>query len=109
MCRLDAALALTDTTRQFKSLDEIDVRRIEPAILRAAGSGAELAAKLQRYSGRTDVVVLGLRRGAVPVPLEVAEALDAELDIFLVRKRGMPGHREYAIGAIASGRRAGAE
>src|ERR687892_1659000 len=66
-------------------------------------AGAELAAKLTRYRGRSDVVVLALPRGGVPVAFEVAEALDAELDIFLVRKLGMPGHREYAIGAIASG------
>jgi predicted phosphoribosyltransferase len=66
-------------------------------------AGAELAAKLKRYAGRNDVVVLALPRGGVPVAYEVAEALDAALDIFLVRKLGMPGHREYAIGAIASG------
>jgi predicted phosphoribosyltransferase len=66
-------------------------------------AGADLAAKLKRYAGRNDVVVLALPRGGVPVAFEVAEALDAELDIFLVRKLGMPGHPEYAIGAIASG------
>jgi predicted phosphoribosyltransferase len=66
-------------------------------------AGAELSARLKRYTGRDDVVVLALPRGGVPVAFEVAEALDAELDIFLVRKLGMPGHREYAIGAIASG------
>src|SRR5688572_25168010 len=66
-------------------------------------AGAELATKLKRYAGRDDVVVLALPRGGVPVGVEVAEALDAALDIFLVRKLGMPGHREYAIGAIASG------
>src|ERR687891_1144127 len=66
-------------------------------------AGAELATKLKRHAGRDDVVVLALPRGGVPVAFEVAEALDAELDIFLVRKLGMPGHREYAMGAIASG------
>jgi putative phosphoribosyl transferase len=66
-------------------------------------AGAELASKLKRYAGRDDVVVLALPRGGVPVAFEVGEALDAQLDIFLVRKLGMPGHREYAIGAIASG------
>jgi putative phosphoribosyl transferase len=66
-------------------------------------AGAELAAKLKRYAGRVNVVVLALPRGGVPVAFEVAEALHAELDIFLVRKLGMPGHREYAMGAIASG------
>jgi putative phosphoribosyl transferase len=66
-------------------------------------AGVELAAKLRRYGGRNDVVVLALPRGGVPVAFEVAEALDAPLDIFLVRKLGMPGRPEYAIGAIASG------
>jgi len=66
-------------------------------------AGAELALKLRTYAGRDDVVVLALPRGGVPVAFEVAEALDAPLDIFLVRKLGMPGHRELAMGAIASG------
>jgi putative phosphoribosyl transferase len=66
-------------------------------------AGAELASKLRHYAGRNDVVVLALPRGGVPVAFEVAEALDAPLDIFLVRKLGMPGHRELAMGAIASG------
>lgn len=66
-------------------------------------AGVELAARLRRYAGRNDVVVLALPRGGVPVAFEVAEALDAPLDIFLVRKLGMPGHPEYAMGAIASG------
>ena len=66
-------------------------------------AGAELASKLRHYAGRNDVVVLALPRGGVPVSFEVAEALDAPLDIFLVRKLGMPGHRELAMGAIASG------
>lgn len=66
-------------------------------------AGAELAAKLERYAGRDDVVVLALPRGGVPVAFEVAQRLDAALDIFLVRKLGMPGHREYAMGALASG------
>ena len=66
-------------------------------------AGKELAAKLSAYRGRQDVVVLALPRGGVPVAFEVAEALDAPLDIFVVRKLGMPGHPEFAIGAIASG------
>lgn len=66
-------------------------------------AGMELASKLKQYAGRTDVVVLALPRGGVPVAFEVAESLDAPLDIFLVRKLGMPGHPEYAMGAIASG------
>jgi len=66
-------------------------------------AGRELASKLLHYAGRRDVVVLGLPRGGVPVAFEVAEALDAPLDIFVVRKLGMPGHTEFAIGAIAPG------
>jgi putative phosphoribosyl transferase len=66
-------------------------------------AGVELAGKLRHYAARNDVVVLALPRGGVPVAFEVADALDAPLDVFLVRKLGMPGHPEYAIGAIASG------
>ena len=66
-------------------------------------AGAELASKLRQYAGQHDVVVLALPRGGVPVAFEVAEALDAPLDIFLVRKLGLPGHPELAMGAIASG------
>ena len=66
-------------------------------------AGRELASKLQKYAGRDDVVVLALPRGGVPVAFEIASALDAPLDIFVVRKLGMPGHPEYAMGAIASG------
>jgi putative phosphoribosyl transferase len=66
-------------------------------------AGVELASKLRHYARRADVVVLALPRGGVPVAFEVAESLDAPLDIFLVRKLGMPGHPEYAMGAIASG------
>src|SRR5262249_35735980 len=66
-------------------------------------AGRSLAAKLARYAGRPDVVVLGLPRGGVPVAFEVARALDAPLDVFLVRKLGVPGHEELAMGALASG------
>lgn len=66
-------------------------------------AGIELASKLRQYAGRNDVVVLALPRGGVPVAFEVAEALDAPLDVFLVRKLGLPGHPELAMGAIASG------
>jgi putative phosphoribosyl transferase len=68
-----------------------------------AEAGAELATHLLRYRGRRNVVVLGLPRGGVPVAAKVADALDAPLDVFVVRKLGMPGHPEFAIGAIASG------
>jgi putative phosphoribosyl transferase len=66
-------------------------------------AGRQLAARLERYAGRDDVTVLALPRGGVPVGYEVAEALGAPLDVFLVRKLGVPGHEELAMGAIASG------
>src|SRR5438270_688703 len=66
-------------------------------------AGRQLADRLQRYAGREDVRVLALPRGGVPVAYEVARALDAPLDLFLVRKLGVPGHEELAMGAIASG------
>jgi predicted phosphoribosyltransferase len=66
-------------------------------------AGVELAARLNHFKGRRDVVVLALPRGGVPVAYEIARALDAPLDVFLVRKLGVPGHRELAMGAIASG------
>lgn len=62
-----------------------------------------MASELAGYSGRPDVVVLGLPRGGLPVAFEVAEALEAPLDVFMVRKLGVPGHEELALGAIASG------
>ena len=66
-------------------------------------AGRVLAADLRRYAGRADVLVLGLPRGGVPVAHEVARALGAPLDVFIVRKLGVPGHEELAMGAIASG------
>lgn len=66
-------------------------------------AGRELASKLAHLANRDDVVVLALPRGGVPVAYEVAEALNAPLDIFLVRKLGLPGYPELAMGAIASG------
>src|SRR5687767_12514281 len=66
-------------------------------------AGRALAVRLRPYAGRDDVLVLALPRGGVPVAFEVAEALGAPLDLFLVRKLGTPGHRELAMGAIASG------
>src|SRR5436190_20042780 len=65
--------------------------------------GRRLAEQLGRYAGRPDVVVLGLPRGGGPVAAEVARALGAPLDVFVVRKLGVPGHEEFAMGAIASG------
>lgn len=66
-------------------------------------AGRQLAAKLVSYAGRDDVLVLGLPRGGVPIAFEIAMALDAPLDVFVVRKLGLPGHEEFGIGAIASG------
>ena len=68
-------------------------------------AGQVLAGLLQAYRGKPDVVVLGLARGGIPVAWEVAAALDAPLDAFVVRKLGAPGHEEFAVGALASGGR----
>jgi predicted phosphoribosyltransferase len=66
-------------------------------------AGRLLAAKLRTYANRPDVIVLALPRGGVPVAYEVATALGAPLDIFLVRKLGVPGYEELAMGAVATG------
>jgi len=66
-------------------------------------AGRLLAERLRHYAGRDDVVVLGLPRGGVPVAYEVARELGAPLDVFVVRKLGVPGHEEFAFGAIATG------
>lgn len=68
-----------------------------------AEAGRVLAQQLLEYAGRDDVLVLALPRGGVPVGFEVARALHAPLDVFVVRKLGVPGHEELAMGAIASG------
>lgn len=66
-------------------------------------AGRALADALREYAGRSDVVVLALPRGGVPVGYEVAQALGAEFDVLVVRKLGLPFHRELAMGAIVSG------
>lgn len=66
-------------------------------------AGRMLAARLGAYRGRRDVIVLALPRGGVPVAFEIARALPARLDLMLVRKLGLPSHRELAMGAIAAG------
>jgi len=66
-------------------------------------AGDRLAEKLEHYASRPDVIVLALPRGGVPVGYEVARSLGAPLDVFLVRKLGVPGREELAMGAIASG------
>jgi predicted phosphoribosyltransferase len=68
-----------------------------------ADAGRALADELDEYRGRDDVVVLALPRGGVPVGYELARRLDVPLDVFLVRKLGVPGHEELAMGAIAGG------
>jgi putative phosphoribosyl transferase len=68
-----------------------------------ADAGRQLASRLKKYAHDPNVLVLGLPRGGVPVAFEVAESLNAPLDICLVRKLGVPGHKELAMGAIASG------
>src|SRR4029078_6652443 len=68
-----------------------------------ADAGQQLASHLTQYQDRSDVIVLGVPRGGIPVAAEVAAALNAPLDAFLVRKLGVPGHEELAMGAIASG------
>ena len=66
-------------------------------------AGRRLAARLARYAGRRDVLVLALPRGGVPVAAEVARVLDAPLDVMVVRRLGVPGHEEVAMGAVARG------
>ena len=75
----------------------------QPIFHDRAEAGRVLAADLAGYAGRSDLIVLALPRGGVPVGYEVARALGAPLDVFLVRKLGLPGHEELAMGAIASG------
>jgi len=66
-------------------------------------AGRALAARLTDYANRADVLVLALPRGGVPVAYEVARALEAPLDVFIVRKLGVPGFEEFAMGAVATG------
>jgi putative phosphoribosyl transferase len=80
------------------------VRKVEQRRFRdRAEAGRLLAERLRRYSGRDDVVVLALPRGGVPVAYEVAKTLRAPLGVLVVRKIGVPGHEELAMGALASG------
>ena len=76
---------------------------MERAFPNRAEAGRLLAEKLEKYADRDDVIVLGLPRGGVPVAYEVAKSLQAPLDVFIVRKLGVPGFEELAAGAIASG------
>src|SRR5437773_9372895 len=76
---------------------------MERAFVNRTEAGRLLAEKLVNYAGRADVIVLGLPRGGVPVAFEVAQRLGALLDVFIVRKLGVPGFEELAAGASASG------
>src|SRR5881628_3352353 len=76
---------------------------MERAFPNRTEAGRLLAGRLVKYAGRDDVIVLGLPRGGVPVAFEVAQRLGAPLDVFIVRKLGVPGFEELAAGAIASG------
>lgn len=77
---------------------------IKPGLFRdRRDAGRLLAEKLAAYANRRDVLVLALPRGGVPVAYEVARALGAPLDVFVVRKLGVPGYEELAMGAVATG------
>src|ERR1700730_6616043 len=77
---------------------------VKPGLFRdRRDAGRLLAEKLAAYANRPDALVLALPRGGVPVAFEVARALGVPLDVFLVRKLGVPGHEELAMGALASG------
>src|ERR1700682_120026 len=77
---------------------------VKPGLFRdRREAGRVLAEKLATYANRPDVLVLALPRGGVPVAYEVASALGAPLDVFVVRKLGVPGHEELAMGAVATG------
>src|SRR3954452_24868110 len=75
----------------------------EPLFRDRAHAGKELAEELRNTLQRRNAIILGLPRGGVPVGFEVAQALHADLDIFIVRKLGVPGQEELAMGAVASG------
>jgi putative phosphoribosyl transferase len=78
-------------------------QRVAERFADRAEAGRLLAERLGAYRGRDDAVVLALPRGGVPVAVELAAALELELEVFVVRKLGVPGHEELAFGAIASG------
>src|SRR5215813_6173673 len=81
----------------------MEVKRMLRQFKNRAEAGRMLADHLAGYGNRSDVVVLALPRGGVPVAFAIAQALCAPLDVFLVRKLGTPGQAELAMGAIASG------
>ena len=99
--------ALDQVARLARAWFERHLLAPEPGAIRPfrdrTEAGRALVGSLGHYAGRHDVVVLGLPRGGVPVAFEVAQTLGAPLDVFVVRKLGVPGHPELAMGAIASG------
>ncbi len=84
-------------------MPEVKLMKSETRFRNRTEAGKLLASKLTQYANRPDVLVLGIPRGGVPVAFEVATALNAPWDICLVRKLGVPGNKELAMGAIASG------
>jgi putative phosphoribosyl transferase len=92
-----------DSSRVSKNRLKNRKGHMERAFPNRTEAGRLLAKKLVKYAGRDDVIVLGLPRGGVPVAFEVAQRLGAPLDVFIVRKLGVPGFEELAVGAIASG------
>jgi putative phosphoribosyl transferase len=74
-----------------------------PMFTDRSDAGRILASKLGRYKGRADVVILALPRGGIPVAYEIGKELGAPVDVFVVRKLGVPGQEELAMGAIATG------
>jgi putative phosphoribosyl transferase len=91
-------------TKRAETRGRREKKYMQPRYFRdRSEAGRLLAAKLRTYANRADVIVLALPRGGVPVAYEVASALGAPLDLFLVRKLGIPGHEELAMGAVATG------
>jgi predicted phosphoribosyltransferase len=88
-------IVIKDIIKQGKGTMSLFSNRID--------AGQKLAERLSGYFGHKDLLVLALPRGGVPVAFEVARKLGAQLDVFIVRKLGVPGHEELAMGAIASG------
>jgi predicted phosphoribosyltransferase len=101
--------AATQEVRHGPAIDACSSSRLREASTMSArfldrhDAGRQLASRLLEYAGQPDVLVLALPRGGVPVAFEVAQALDAPMDVFLVRKLGLPSHPEFAMGAIATG------
>jgi predicted phosphoribosyltransferase len=92
-----------DVTADRPEDDDYGVRRTVPRYRDRVDAGRHLATELAGLAGTPDLLVLGLPRGGLPVAAEVAGALGAPLDALAVRKLGVPGHEEFAMGAIASG------